>query len=280
VLRALRAAARRIDASSIELAALGGGTARRSYLASSGGEAWVVRTPANHFSGALDLRVESDVTQIAGEHGVTPRVVSCDAEAGLLITEYHAGAAALTPEAARHPDNIARIARLLRRLHQLRPPLRAFDPEDFAARYVGDLGGASALSVDERRFADLLRALARDYRSRYPDIVLCHNDLVASNILDDGGRLWLIDFEYAATAAPVLDLAGLAAMNDFGRYERLVLTDAYYDSSPVPFSPDELDKVVRLVRLLAYFWALSRAREDGDPAPYERMAAELAAALK
>jgi thiamine kinase-like enzyme len=156
--------------------------------------------------------------------------------------------------------------------------LRAFDPVAFAAEYLESLGGERALPVVQRPFADALTMLARDYRARYPHMVLCHNDLVASNILDDGG-LWLIDFEYAVTAAPVLDIAGIAAMNDYGRYERLQLSEAYYEGSPVPFSAAELDKVVRLVRLIAYFWALSSAEQTAEPEPYRRFAEHIEAQL-
>lgn len=276
VLRAL-GTVRAIDPAALELRPLGGGTARRSHVASAGAEAWVVLTPADDASGALAIDVEGDVTSAAGATGITPRVVACDADAGVLITEYHAGAVPLTPAAVRRPDNIERIARLLKRLHGLRPALRGFDPEDFARRYVGALGG---LSAAQARHAATLATLARDYRARYPRIVPCHNDLVASNILDAGGRLWLIDFEYAVCAAPVLDLAGLAAMNDYGPAERAALIDAYYERAPAPFGPDELDKVVRLVRLTGYFWALARARHAEDPAPFVRVAEELVAALE
>src|SRR5690606_39534213 len=104
---------------------------------------------------------------------------------------------------------------------------------------------------------DELFELARAYRARYPSEVLCHNDLVASNVLDDGD-LKLVDFEYAVTAAPVLDLAGIAALNDFDD-DGWRLAEAYYEGMRVPFSWGELRKVVRLVRLIAYFWALSSA---------------------
>ena len=41
-------------------------------------------------------------------------------------------------------------------------------------------------------------------------IVFAHNDLLPANFLDDGKRLWLIDFEYAGFSTAMFDLAGAA----------------------------------------------------------------------
>src|SRR5581483_3768020 len=37
--------------------------------------------------------------------------------------------------------------------------------------------------------------------------VLCHNDLLSANLIDDGRRLWLVDWEYAGIGHPLFDLA-------------------------------------------------------------------------
>jgi hypothetical protein len=47
--------------------------------------------------------------------------------------------------------------------------------------------------------------------------VFCHNDLVAENILDDGRRFWLIDWEYGGWNDGLYDLACLTAQLDLGR---------------------------------------------------------------
>ncbi|NBP95332.1 MAG: choline kinase, partial [Gammaproteobacteria bacterium] len=41
-----------------------------------------------------------------------------------------------------------------------------------------------------------------------------HNDLLAANFIDDGHRLWLIDWDYAGYNSPLFDLANLAANNE------------------------------------------------------------------
>lgn len=280
VLRALRAA-QLVDApgappsAAVAVRPLDGGLGGRSALAAAVGRRWVVRLAARTRAGALALPVEARVTDAAAALGIAPRVAAADERSGALITEYLAGARSMTRQTLASPQNAGRIARLLRRLHGLELALREFDPEAYAAAYTRGLD--DALGAIDRRRVDELFELARAYRARYPSEVLCHNDLVASNVLDDGD-LKLVDFEYAVTAAPVLDLAGIAALNDFDD-DGWRLAEAYYEGMRVPFSWGELRKVVRLVRLIAYFWALSSALAAGGRGPYAEFAERAAAAL-
>lgn len=61
-------------------------------------------------------------------------------------------------------------------------------------------------------------------------IVFGHHDLLPSNFMDDGKRLWLIDWEYGAFGTAMFDLANIASNNSFDeRGERLILR-AYFDA--------------------------------------------------
>ena len=49
-------------------------------------------------------------------------------------------------------------------------------------------------------------------RRRFPlPIIFGHHDLLPANFLDDGARLWLIDYEYAGFGTAMFDLAGAAS---------------------------------------------------------------------
>jgi thiamine kinase-like enzyme len=113
----------------------------------------------------------------------------------------------------------------------------------------------------------------------YPPTALCHNDLVAANVLDDDGSLVLVDFEYAVRGAPILDLANLAGMNDYGARERRDLLAAYRGEDRSGVTEAELDKIIRLVRLIAFFWARLGELRAADATAYCELAAELARKL-
>ena len=46
------------------------------------------------------------------------------------------------------------------------------------------------------------------------EVVFGHNDLLAANFIDDGKRLWLLDWEYAGFNSPLFDLGGLASNSE------------------------------------------------------------------
>ena len=58
----------------------------------------------------------------------------------------------------------------------------------------------ASLPSDIDRILEDITALSRRIAPFRP--VLCHNDLLPANLIDDGQRLWLLDWEYAAPAIP------------------------------------------------------------------------------
>jgi thiamine kinase-like enzyme len=61
------------------------------------------------------------------------------------------------------------------------------------------------------------------------EVVFGHNDLLAANFIDDGERLWLVDWEYAGLNASLFDLAGLSANNELSGEQEDWLLETYYE---------------------------------------------------
>lgn len=245
---------------------IGGGVNGSSFLVETGGRRCVLKRSVARSGALLGVDVEYALLERLAETGIGPVPVAADVGAGLLVTELVPGAP-LSAAEVRSPAAIERIAGILRRLHAVDAALPAYAPRAYAESYLGSLGGIDALEPAEARRAFELVELAQEYTERFASGALCHNDLDAANII--AGADWrLIDFEYAASASPVLDLASLAAMNDFGPLEESRLIEAYFATAPAPFSRPEFAKVRRLVHLLAHFWA--RTREAAGGAGIER----------
>jgi sarcosine dehydrogenase len=64
------------------------------------------------------------------------------------------------------------------------------------------------------------------------DLVFGHNDLLPANLIDDGDRLWLIDWDYAGFNSPLFDLGGLAANNGLTEAQEARMLGAYFDRAP------------------------------------------------
>jgi thiamine kinase-like enzyme len=63
-------------------------------------------------------------------------------------------------------------------------------------------------------------------------VVFGHNDLLPANFLDDGKKLWLIDFEYAGFNTAMFDLAGAASNSGMSGEESDQLLTTYFGREP------------------------------------------------
>jgi thiamine kinase-like enzyme len=265
-------------AAGAQFAPLPGGTHRRSWLVTlPDGRRNVVRLPVPHSSALLDLATEAQAMDLAARAGLAPPVVTFDADSRVLVTEYRPGAP-WTSANARHPRNVDRLVTVLRLLHALPAELPPLAAEHVAADYLAATAGLGR-EAHAMGWADELLLLARRYDARYAPTAFCHNDLVAANVLDDG-KLALVDFEYAVRAEPLLDLANLAAMNGFNGAEQRALLAAYRRVTPSTNEVADLAWLVRMVRLMAWFWALLGKESAEDAVPYAQYLAKLSAELR
>jgi len=60
--------------------------------------------------------------------------------------------------------------------------------------------------------------------------VFGHNDLLAANFIDDGAKLWVIDWDYAGFGSPLFDLSNLASNNEFDIDLEHSLLENYFGS--------------------------------------------------
>jgi thiamine kinase-like enzyme len=76
---------------------------------------------------------------------------------------------------------------------------------------------------------DLLERAARLEAAVGPiDVVFGHNDLLAANFMDDGQRLWLVDWEYAGFNSPLFDLGGLASNSELAPVQAEQTLELYF----------------------------------------------------
>lgn len=63
-------------------------------------------------------------------------------------------------------------------------------------------------------------------------IIFGHHDLLPTNFMDDGKRLWLIDWEYGAFGTAMFDLANITAANSFDENLENQMLLQYFGSTP------------------------------------------------
>ena len=87
-------------------------------------------------------------------------------------------------------------------------------------------------------------------------VVFGHHDLLPGNLMDDGSRLWLIDWEYGAFGTPLFDLANLSSNGGFDEAEDRALLAAYFDGTVPAGLRAAFDAMKAASLLREALWAL------------------------
>jgi aminoglycoside phosphotransferase (APT) family kinase protein len=210
----------------------------------------------------------------AAEAGIAPRVVYTNVEDKISITGFvHA-------QALPHSDALFRLPELLRELHALPPFERA--PFNTTCTFLlgkgpavdGFLGKFRSLKLMPEDALDEFFArweeIAAVYETDPSDLVASHNDLFKpDNILFDGDRVWLVDWEAAFLNDRYADLAVVANQLVNTEEEERAFLHAYFGEAP---DEHQLARffVVRQLTHLFYTMALlyaGSASDWSDPAP-------------
>lgn len=210
-----------------------GGITNTNFLVEDGGRRFFVRVGEDiPIHGVMRFN-ELAASRAAAEVGISPPVVH--AEPGVLVLAFIEGRT-LGEEDIRDPAMLPRIVELLRRCHhgmarQVSAPALVFWVFHICRHYarVLEAGGSRHLErlSDLRARADALEAMIGPI-----DLVYGHNDLLPANFIDDGDRLWLIDWDYAGFNSPLFDLGGLSSNSQFTADESDRMLHLYFGRSP------------------------------------------------
>lgn len=213
---------------------------------------------------------------IAAAAGLAPQVIACDPASRLLVTRFVPGRHWSRAD-ARDPRNLRRLGESLQRLHAL--------PAASDVRRLDFLVQAAQLEADLANFEIIDSALRQEaekaltvLRARHAPVTLCHNDLHHLNVIDDGERLWLVDWEYSGAGDPLFDLAGLICLHELSGALRATLLEAY--GHPYLGSSAELAAACRLFDYVQWLWfRLWMARHPDADGEYAERARALAGRL-
>ncbi len=210
---------------------LTGGITNLNYKVTDNSGSYVVRVGDDIPLHQVMRFNELSANKAAHAAGLSPAVVHASGD--LTVLEF-IESRTLTEEDVRHSDMLPRVLELLKACHtevpkHLRGPSLVFWVfhviRDYAATLT-ERGSAHAGLIPELvQTGNTLEAKAGPY-----DMVFGHNDLLCGNFLDDGNRLWLIDFDYAGFNSPLFDLGGLASNNGLTPGQEDWVLETYFET--------------------------------------------------
>ena len=216
----------------VSLEPIGGGITNRNFVATDQGQKYFVRMGDDiPLHGVMRFN-ELEASIAAAKVGLSPDVAYHTP--GVLILDFIEGKT-LSETDIRQDTYLEQIVPILHTCHreltrQIRGPALIFWVFHVIRDYLG------TLQDDGSRLNDMLPALrekgaALEKAVGSVDVVYGHNDLLAANFIDDGKRLWLIDWDYAGYNSPLFDLANLASNNGLSPDQERWLLDNYFNAA-------------------------------------------------
>ncbi len=205
-----------------------GGITNQNYRVDIGGESFVLRIggKGTHLLG-IDRRRESICTTIAAQMGVGAQVLYFIASQEVLVTRFIEGNV-ITPETAARPEILHRIVDAMKRYHAGPVFPGIFSPFETVRNYhrLALEYGVSFPGTLPQVFA--LMARIEQALGNVTSLMPCHNDLLASNFIDDGSAIWILDWEYAAMGDVFFDLGNFSVNQSLNDEQCELLLRSYF----------------------------------------------------
>jgi thiamine kinase-like enzyme len=235
------------------LTALSGGITNRNYRVDAAGleDRFVIRLGGNdtHLLG-ISREVEHAATVAAAGVGVGAEVVAFLRPEGILVSRFIVG----TPIAdldIHRPETIARVADSVRRFHEGPAIPGLFIPLRIVEAYRALALERGVRVPSEFALAQALgRRIELAFLTNPLELRPCHNDFLPGNLIDDGTRMRIVDWEYAGMGDPFFDLGNFSINNDLSEDEDEAFLVAY--DGGAPFRRDRLARLA-LFRVVSDF---------------------------
>jgi thiamine kinase-like enzyme len=217
----------------ISIEPLKGGVSNASFVVTDSTGRYVARVGEDYPAHQVSRTREAIASRAAFQAGLSPEVIYI--EQGLMVVRH---IVARTYTEADVQANAHRCVDIVTRCHRemgklVRGQGAIFWVFQILRDYAATLKDATHSRVSEiprwMKIVDQLEA------AQVPlPIIFGHHDLLPTNFMDDGKRLWLIDWEYGAFGTAMFDLANIAAANSFDDILEMAMLENYFGRRPDP----------------------------------------------
>lgn len=233
---------------------LSGGITNRNYRLDAERGAFVMRVAGAKTEWlGIDRAIEFACASEAHRIGIGAEVVAYLQQHKATLMRFVPNAKTLTVETATQPTLMRRIVDVLKKTHNAPSFSSRFDPFQTVRDYHAlalkhGVEFPNSLPHVFSRMGEIESALQLHAKS-----CPCHNDLLPGNFLDDGDKLWLIDWEYAGNGNPFFDLGNFAVNLELDAPQCQKLIELYF-SEVTPKQTAQLNLMRLASDLRESFW--------------------------
>ena len=223
-------------AEAVNIRALEGGLSNRNYRIDTSTNSYVMRVGATDTALlGIDRRNEIVNTESAWQSGVGPAVIDYLPDKQVLVLGWIEAKTLHAIDLQTQPALLFRIADALRSLHSGLAFRGRFHFPTIRSNYLKKVLQEGYFLPDRYLdFEPLVSELEQLLAVNPEPLVPCNNDLLAENFLDDGEKIWIIDYEYSGQNEPSFEIGNLAGESFLAGEQLTLLCDAYWQEH-IPF---------------------------------------------
>jgi thiamine kinase-like enzyme len=244
-----------------------GGLTNLVYCIETNHEKLIVRIPGEGTSDYIDRATELHNARAAHLAGVSPEILWADGESGVMISRCIKAETMTGAGFNSRKGSPARAGVAMARLHNSGQEFRfRFELFSMIDDYLKILAGKDTELPDG--YGDVVKAAqpVKQLLAENPaPLAPCHCDPLCENFLDDGDKMWIIDWEYSGMNDPLWDLGDLSVEGGFDDTQDMEMLRAYFGADPTEAQIGRMVIYKAMCDLLWTLWGLIQ-HADGNPA--------------
>jgi thiamine kinase-like enzyme len=213
----------------ISITPLSGGLTNSNFKVEVEGIPYFVRVPgASTDLLAVNRENEYYNSKAAHQAGVGPKVLYYLPENCAMVLEFLNGTT-MSKDSLNQPGMPSRMAHAIQKLHAGPRFLTDFNMFRLTEYYL-QICDEHSIPIPDG-YMDRMQTVATIEQAMSVNslaTVPCNNDLLAENYIDDGNRLWLIDYEYSGNNDPTFELGNTCQEMQFSNPQIEEVCTAYF----------------------------------------------------
>ncbi len=259
----------KLDISRVEIILQKDGLTNQNYIVNQDNKKYVIRISKDGSKSlGIDRNAEMKAMSVAAKLGIGAELLCHSIDQGYMITAYMEGEK-WTDDDTKKPENIVRIAELMKKVHNNHIPYDFSPYRDIENRISFAREHLLELPDNIEELTNLLQEIEKTRDISGSKLIgLCHNDPFSNNYIN-GETLKLIDWEYAGMGDIYFDLACICMA--YTDEERNAFLTAY-------FGVCDEEKILSINQMtyVGYFWnamwAVVQSRLEDTEHDYKRIA--------
>ena len=254
------------DEEYIDLERLGGMTNRSYKVVRTNGKEYICRIPGEGTDKMINRSNERKNTVLACDLGVDTKLLYFTDD-GKKVMEFVQKPQPMNKEVMQRSDIIKQATDIIRKLHTcgIDTSVR-FDVFEMAGLYEKIIKDEKVAFYDDyEEVKNNVMSIKNTIDEKcHPERVFCHNDTLPDNwVLDENGKLYLVDWEYSGMNEGMWDLSCLSIESDFSNEKDNELLKSYYGREASTLEKKYFVATKLYVDYLWTLWGLVRVPVEG-----------------